>query len=75
MATTYEDLVKGNALYKLSALIRYFHFDYNVICKFLNERRNEYFTQEELNEISVTIDEILASIDRYDLYCKDNNLI
>ena len=74
MATTYEDLVKGNALYKLSALIHYFHFEYNEICTFLKENRNDYFTQGELNEISVTIDGILTSFDRFDLYCRNNNL-
>lgn len=74
MAPTYEDLIKGNALYKLSALIRYFHFKYNEICTFLKENRTEYFTQDELNEITVTIDEILNSFDRYDLYCNNNNL-
>lgn len=75
MEKTFKDLVKGNALNKLSALIRFFHFNYNEICIFLKERRNEYFTQNELTEISGNIDGILTSIERYDLYCQDNNLI
>ena len=72
MAKTYKDLVKGNALSKLSALICYFQFEYNEICNFLTESRNEYFTQEELKEIAITIDGIITSIDRYDLYCNNN---
>lgn len=75
MAKTFEDLVKGNALHMLSTLIRYYQLDYSVICTFLNELRNEYFTQKELMEITVNIDEIISSYERFELYCKNNNLI
>ena len=71
----YKDLVKSNAIFKLNELIRYLHFDYNDICSFLNEKRCEYFTSEELNELSITIDDIIKSQKRFDTYCRNLGLM
>lgn len=74
MKNDYKNLVKSNALLKLDALIRYFHFDYNDICKFINEKREEYFTKEELAEILITLEEFTRSWVRFDTYCDNRGL-
>ena len=71
----YKKLIKSNALFKMDALIRYFHFDYNNICSFITERSEEYFTKEEANEISITVNGIINSQERFEMYCRDQGLM
>ena len=71
----YKKLIKSNALFKLNALIRQFHFDYTCIRKFLIERKDEYFTNEEANEISITVNGIINSQERFEMYCRDQGLM
>lgn len=71
----YKNLVKRNAMFKLNELIRYFHFEYTCIRKFLIERKDEYFTNEEANEISITVNGIINSQERFEMYCRNQGLM
>lgn len=71
---TKKDLLKKSALDKLSEQVIKCEGNYDLFCDFLRKNARIFLSQDEYQEVSRNIEDILKSKDRFIMFCNNRSI-